>query len=93
MDRYGRTALGLLLVLGGVAGFGLCLVELMNTGTCASGGPYVSARPCPANTEYYAIGMFPAVISALAGIGVLATRGGRPTKPGLPPATMRKGRI
>jgi hypothetical protein len=85
MDRFGRTGLGLLLLVGGVAAFGYCLKELMDIGTCASGGPYVSTRPCPDNTVYYGIGMFPAVIAALIGIGLLATRPGRKTKPGLPP--------
>jgi hypothetical protein len=84
---YGtRTALGLALMVGGVAGLVYCIVELASIGTCASGGPYVSARECPAGTEWYIIGMFPAIIGFLVGATVFATRGGRRTAPGLPPA-------
>jgi hypothetical protein len=84
---YGtRTALGLALMVGGVAGLAYCIVELASIGTCASGGPYVSARECPAGTEGYIIGMFPAIIGFLVGAGIFASRGGRRTDPGLPPA-------
>jgi hypothetical protein len=83
---YGtRTGLGLALMVGGVAGLAYCIVELASIGTCASGGPYVSARECPAGTEWFIIGIFPAVIGFLVGAGIFASRGGRSTKPGLPP--------
>jgi len=83
---YGtRTGLGLALMVGGVAGLAYCIVELASIATCASGGPYVSARECPAGTEWYIIGIFPSVIGFLAGAGVFASRGGRTTDPGLPP--------
>jgi len=84
---YGtRTGLGLALMAGGVAVLAYCIVELASIGTCASGGPYVSARECPAGTEWYIIGIFPSVIGFLTGAGVFASRGGRKTDPGLPPA-------
>src|SRR5215208_534702 len=43
-------ALGLLLGLGSLVAFDWALYEIVQTGTCASGGPYVSARPCPEGT-------------------------------------------
>lgn len=86
MGFWTRTGLGLALMVGGVAGLAYCIVELASIGTCASGGPYVSARECPAGTERYIIGIFPSIIAFLAGAGVFAMRGGRSTDPGLPPA-------
>ena len=86
MSYWVKTILGLALLWGGLAAFGYGLYELFDIGTCASGGPYVSARECPAGTEWYIIGIFPSVIGFLAGAGVFATRGGRQTEPGLPPA-------
>ena len=84
---YGtRIAIGLALMVGGVAGLAYCIVELASIGTCASGGPYVSARECPAGIEWYIGGIFASVIGFLVGVGVFASRGGRKTDPGLPPA-------
>jgi uncharacterized membrane protein len=80
-----RGALGLLLMLGGVAGFVFGLYELVKTGTCASGGPYVSARQCPASTPYYIGGLIAGVFVFLAGGALFATRGRPATDPGLPP--------
>ena len=88
MGFWTRTGLGLALMVGGVAGLAYCIVELANIGTCASGGPYVSARECPAGTEWYIIGIFPSVIGFLAGVGVFATRGGRATDQGCPRPTL-----
>lgn len=86
MGWWTRTLVGAVLALGGIAGAVYCIVELTQIGTCASGGPYVSARPCPAGTELYILGIFPGVISALVGSWLLATRGRmRAVKPGLPP--------
>ena len=90
MGFWTHVLLGLALMVAGVAGLAYCIVELANIGTCASGGPYVSARECPAGIENYIIGIFPSVIGFLAGAGVFATRGGRATKPGLPPALDRR---
>ena len=47
--RAGRL-FGLVLVLGATAMMAVALWKLLHTGTCASGGPYVSARPCPQGT-------------------------------------------
>jgi hypothetical protein len=84
MDWLGRGAIGLLLMLAGIAAFLLGLYHLMKTGTCASGGPYVSARPCPAGTGTWVAVLIGGVFAFLAGGAVFATRGRRATQPGLP---------
>ena len=90
MGFWTRTGLGVALMVGGVAGLAYCVVELASIGTCASGGPYVPARECPAGTEWYIGGIFPSVIGFLVGVGVFATRGGRATAPGLPPTAIKR---
>ncbi|MEA2466229.1 MAG: hypothetical protein QOJ57_355 [Thermoleophilaceae bacterium] len=85
MDWLGRGVAGLALMIAGVAGFAFCLYELIKTGTCASGGPYVSARPCPSSTAYYVVGLIAGIAAFLAGGAVFATRGRSATAPGLPP--------
>lgn len=45
-----RTIPGLIIGLAGVVLFTIALLHIMKIGTCASGGPYVSARPCPSGT-------------------------------------------
>jgi hypothetical protein len=49
--------------------------HLMLTGSCASGGPYVSARPCPPGTGLHIISLMAGIFGGLIGIGVYATRG------------------
>ncbi|HEY1358551.1 MAG TPA: SHOCT domain-containing protein [Thermoleophilaceae bacterium] len=78
-----RLVLGLALMLGAGALLVGCIVKLASIGTCASGGPYVSARPCPAHTEYWIFGIFGAVFMFLAGLWVFSTRGGRGVAPAL----------
>jgi hypothetical protein len=80
-----RSALGLLLMAAGLAGFLFALYELVKTGTCASGGPYVSARPCPSSTPYYIGALIAGIFAFLAGGALFATRGRPATDPGLPP--------
>jgi hypothetical protein len=85
VEWLGKGALGLGLMIAGIAGFAFCLYELVKTGTCASGGPYVSARPCPSSTAYYVVGLIGGIVAFLIGGAVLATRGRNATEPGLPP--------
>jgi hypothetical protein len=85
MDWLGKGAAGLALIVVGVAGFAFCLYELVKTGTCASGGPYVSARPCPSSTGAYIAGLIGGVFVFLIGGAIFATRGRTATDPGLPP--------
>ncbi len=81
-----RAVLGLGLMLVGTAVIAFSIYKLSQIGTCASGGPYVSARPCPAGTAAYGIAIFPAVIAFLVGGWIFATRGRlRGIDPALPP--------
>jgi hypothetical protein len=86
MSWLTKGTLGLALMIGGVAGFLFALYELVKTGTCASGGPYVSARACPSSTPYYIGALLVAVTAFLAGGALFASRGRPATEPGLPPA-------
>lgn len=72
-----------LLVLGGLALalaslVGVCdsLYHLVRTGTCASGGPYVSARPCPKGTGGHIFLLMGGIFGLLLGGGMFAA--GRP---------------
>ena len=85
MSWLTRGALGLGVMLAGVAAFTFGLLQLLETGTCASGGPYVSARPCPDGTGWYIAALTGGIVVFLAGAAVFATRGRRATRPGLPP--------
>jgi hypothetical protein len=67
-----------LLFLAGLAAFEYALYELMQIGTCASGGPYVSARPCPAGTAGRILLIPAGLLVGMIGIGVFAFRGRRP---------------
>jgi hypothetical protein len=81
MSYWVRAGLGLALFLAGFAAFEYGLWELMNTGTCASGGPYVSARPCPEGTAEKALLLPGGFILGFIGVAVFAMRGRRPGAP------------
>src|SRR5256714_9666011 len=49
--------------------------EIVQIGTCASGGPYVSRRPCPPGTEYKILAIFGALGLLFLGRIVWAFRG------------------
>jgi hypothetical protein len=81
-----RAVAGAGLMLVSVVVVGFSIYKLVKTGTCASGGPYVSARQCPAGTELYILSIFPAVIGFLVGGWIFSTRGrARGVAPALPP--------
>jgi hypothetical protein len=65
-------ALGLLLGLGSLVAFDWALYEIVQTGTCASGGPYVSARPCPEGTGLRILALTAALPAGLLGCGLLS---------------------
>jgi len=70
--RAGRL-FGLVLVVGSTALMGAALWQVLHIGTCASGGPYVSARPCPHGTALW-IAAFP--VGMLAWFAGMAFVGG-----------------
>jgi hypothetical protein len=85
VDWLGRGAVGFALMAVGLAAFGFGLWQLVKTGSCASGGPYVSARPCPAGTGLHIGALIAGIFVFLAGGALFATRGRPSTEPGLPP--------
>jgi hypothetical protein len=79
------TLIGLLVAGASIVALDWGLYHLVRTGTCASGGPYVSARPCPPGTGGHIMAVVGGVFAGLIGIGIYAARGkgGRPSRIGL----------
>jgi putative oligomerization/nucleic acid binding protein len=76
MIRYwSRSLLGMAICLGSLLFMTWALYHLVRTGTCASGGPYVSARPCPAGTGEKILGLMGSIFGLLIGGGIYASRG------------------
>ena len=75
MRYFLRTLIGLGLMIACATLMAYALYQLLQIGTCASGGPYVSARECPTGTERLALAFFPAVIGLMAGAVVYGGRG------------------
>jgi len=73
-----RTVVGLGLLTAGLTAFDYSLYQVLQIGTCASGGPYVSARECPSGTELYFLGLFGGIILGLVGTFIWALRGPAP---------------
>ena len=85
MGFFTRGAIGLAVMVAGIAGFAFGLYHLTRIGTCASGGPFVSARQCPSSTGWYVGALIAGVFGFIVGGALFASRGRRATKPGLPP--------
>ena len=78
MIRYwSLSLLGMLVSLAALLLMTWALYHLVRTGTCASGGPYVSARPCPEGTGAKILGLMGAIFALLIGGGIYAARGNR----------------
>lgn len=74
-----KAGLGLVLFFGAIVVFNVFLVELMETGTCASGNtPYEIARPCPEGTGSKMLLVTLAVPAGLIGAALFAFRGDPP---------------
>jgi len=78
MRFYVRSFLGVGLFFFAWAAFEYSIYQFLQIGTCASGGPYLSARQCPSGTGIYFAGLFGGVILGLISIGIYATRGTPP---------------
>ena len=67
-----------LVTLGALVVFELSLVHLLETGTCASGGPYVSARQCPSGTGAWIAGLTLSIfVGLIASLVFVATARGK----------------
>jgi hypothetical protein len=69
-----RDALSVVVGLVGLVMLGIGLDRMLNTGSCASGGPYVSARPCPDDTVWWTVLLAGGMIIWMAGL-VLSRQG------------------
>lgn len=65
-----RIALGWALIFGALGYAGWAIYELASYGTCASGGPYVSARECAPGTGTKIFGITGSVFVVLIGVGL-----------------------
>jgi hypothetical protein len=75
--RYWLLGLGgIVLLAASLAAAATGLYGLLLTGTCASGGPYVSARPCPEGTGFKVMLLVVGIFTAMAGMGMFAARRG-----------------
>ena len=73
-----RTLVGFTLIAFCITGLAYSLYQLLQIGTCASGGPYVSARQCPPGTERLGFGIPIVIMGLIAGCAIYATRGPAP---------------
>lgn len=81
------TLIGLALMVAAFVATGYAVYQLLQVGTCASGGPYVSARQCPPGTERIGLAIPVAIVVLLIGAAIYAARGtapgsDRPPRPG-----------
>jgi len=73
-----RTVVGFGLIVMCWVMFGYGIYQLLQIGTCASGGPYEVARPCPDGTAALGLMIPAALILMFIGAGLYATRGKPP---------------
>jgi hypothetical protein len=76
-----RTVLGGALFLAAVAAFNYAILQMLETGTCASGGPYVIARPCPEGTGTDVAILVGSIFAGLIGAAIYGFRGPKPGGP------------
>jgi hypothetical protein len=73
-----RTLVGFGLIAFCIVSLSYAIYQLLQIGTCASGGPYVSARQCPAGTERLGLVIPAVILGLLAGCWFYAGRGKAP---------------
>lgn len=66
-----RTVIGMLMIAAGVLLAAWALYELIRIGSCASGGPYVSARECPPGTGLKIVAIMGGIFLTLGGAVVV----------------------
>jgi hypothetical protein len=70
-----RTLVGFGLIAFCIAALAYSIYQLLQIGTCASGGPYVSARQCPPGTERLGFGIPIVLLGLIVGCVIYAGRG------------------
>ena len=75
MKYWVLALLGLVICGASIVAIDWGIYHLIRTGTCASGGPYVSARPCPPGTGGHILAVIGGVFGGLIGCGFWAARG------------------
>jgi hypothetical protein len=73
-----RTVIGLGLLVGGVVAISYSVHQLLQIGTCATGGPYEIARECPSGTEWLGLAIPIGVFVMLGAVFVYGSRGAPP---------------
>lgn len=73
-----KAGIGLTLFFGAIVVFNIKLVEVLQIGTCASGGPYEISRPCPPGTGTDVALLVGSIFAGLIGCAVFAFRGEAP---------------
>lgn len=72
------TLVSVLVFAGSLYLFCTTLTTLLDTGTCASGGPHVSANPCPEGTGTDVLLLIGSIFGLFAAAGIVGLRGPRP---------------
>ena len=72
------TLIGLSLIVASCVAIAYAVYQLLQIGTCATGGPYQVARECPGGTERMGLAIPVALITMLIGVGFYAARGRAP---------------
>ena len=67
--------LGMLIVGLSLVATSWAMYQLMRTGSCASGGVYVTARPCPAGTGWLVLALMGSIFGGVAGSFVARSAG------------------
>lgn len=78
MRYFLRTLIGFTLIAGSLVTAGYAIYEMLQVGTCASGGPYEIARECPDGATAMGLLIPGAVFALLIGAGIYASRGRAP---------------
>ncbi|MCW3013471.1 MAG: hypothetical protein JWO02_563 [Solirubrobacterales bacterium] len=75
MRYWIRTLIGIAVIAGSVTLASYLIYEMVRVGSCASGGAYVIANPCPAGFGWKVLGIIVSIfVLPFVGMGILATR-------------------